>query len=322
MCPASLGAGNGLPAHIHQCDCTHDRKVGRVERTPTAPCSQCPWWLTRSMLATPLLSPLSLPPTASGSPSPTGGPGSPSFRPYSPSGAAAAAPSSPAGARLSSRLAAATAAMGVPGGRFAGLDSPSGAVPGSAGVAGPGAGGDGGYPGARPWSPVTGDTGGGRPRSSSYASPFGAAPGGQAAGEAGHREAWGGDEAAAAAAATSSPHGAVRHSSPYGVGPHPHARSPHGGGGGSASPSRTGALAAAGYIWQRMRDAKGNAPPAVRQCLTYDEIAHRKADAARASSGSPSSPGGGGVGTGAGGITRSGASCTFGGLGSLVLPGY
>ncbi|PNW72285.1 hypothetical protein CHLRE_16g674550v5 [Chlamydomonas reinhardtii] len=50
----------------------------------------------------------------------------------------------------------------------------------------------------------------------------------------------------------------------------------------AAAARRRGALTAAGFIWQRMRDLGGRAPPAVRQCLTYDEIAHIKAEQQRA----------------------------------------
>ncbi|PNH12837.1 hypothetical protein TSOC_000207 [Tetrabaena socialis] len=62
---------------------------------------------------------------------------------------------------------------------------------------------------------------------------------------------------------------------------------------GGSAVQRSGALTAAGYIWQRMRDLGGRAPPQVRQCLTYDEIAHIKAENLRVLSG-----GGGGGGPG------------------------
>ncbi|KAG2434112.1 hypothetical protein HXX76_007839 [Chlamydomonas incerta] len=54
------------------------------------------------------------------------------------------------------------------------------------------------------------------------------------------------------------------------------------GSGGEDASRRRGALTAAGFIWQRMRDLGGRAPPAVRQCLTYDEIAHIKAEQQKA----------------------------------------
>ncbi|KAG2491878.1 hypothetical protein HYH03_009830 [Edaphochlamys debaryana] len=109
-----------------------------------------------------------------------------------------------------------------------------------------------------------------------------------------------------------------------------------GAGGGTASGSnespgrRRGALTAAGFIWQRMRDLGGRAPPQVRQCLTYDEIAHIKAEEKRqlstAASSSPGrrsigglsaapsgfAPGGGGGGSG-GGTLGLGGPGGFGG---------
>jgi hypothetical protein len=43
------------------------------------------------------------------------------------------------------------------------------------------------------------------------------------------------------------------------------------------SPSRRrGALAAAGFIWQRTRDLGGRGPAGMRQPLTWDEIVHAK----------------------------------------------